>query len=110
MKIKSFFRRPVHQDARFSRTSRRSRCRPSHALRPLSCCGFELLEDRTLLSLCSPTGLETLLTDKADYAPGETVHMTGDGYGAAATSTSASPAPIVPWSPATAASPPAATP
>jgi PKD domain len=30
---------------------------------------------------CPPTGLETVATDKADYPPGETVHVTGAGYG-----------------------------
>ena len=29
---------------------------------------------------CPPTGMETVATDKADYPPGETVHVTGGGY------------------------------
>ena len=29
---------------------------------------------------CAATGLETVATDKADYAPNETVHITGTGY------------------------------
>jgi hypothetical protein len=33
-------------------------------------------------SACAPTGNETIATDKADYAPEETVHMTGAGYSA----------------------------
>lgn len=31
---------------------------------------------------CSPTGAETVVTDQADYAPEETVHITGAGYAA----------------------------
>ncbi len=31
-------------------------------------------------SSCAAIGLETIQTDKADYAPEETVHMTGTGY------------------------------
>src|SRR5687767_5918784 len=31
---------------------------------------------------CAATGLETVVTDKADYSPGETVHITGIGYNA----------------------------
>jgi hypothetical protein len=34
---------------------------------------------------CAPLGSETVATDKADYAPGETVHMTGAGYAPACT-------------------------
>jgi VCBS repeat-containing protein len=32
---------------------------------------------------CSPTGLELLATDQADYAPGSTVHVTGSGFSVA---------------------------
>ncbi len=31
---------------------------------------------------CSPTGAETVVTDQADYAPEETVHITGGSYAA----------------------------
>ena len=34
---------------------------------------------------CPRQGSETVATDKADYAPGETVHMTGTGYARACT-------------------------
>ncbi len=33
-------------------------------------------------ALCAPTGNETIATDREDYGPGETVEMTGSGYGA----------------------------
>jgi hypothetical protein len=36
--------------------------------------------DRASATDCAPLGSETVATDKADYAPGETVHMTGTGY------------------------------
>lgn len=36
---------------------------------------------------CSPTGAETVVTDKSDYAPEETVHITGAGYAASCQAT-----------------------
>src|SRR3972149_674698 len=34
------------------------------------------------LYACTQTGAETVMTDKEDYAPEETVHVTGTGYAA----------------------------
>jgi hypothetical protein len=41
---------------------------------------FTVTAEESIPGECAPQGTESIATDKADYAPAETVHMTGAGY------------------------------
>src|SRR5437870_5174505 len=66
----------------FTSTRRTTESGPVRPVRPAFRTRLDALEERVLLSgFCAQAGTETVLTDKADYSPEETVHIAGTGYG-----------------------------